>query len=252
MVSGSPICKIITVNVDENLTKDSHSYNSEKYVKRRNYVNEEILPALCTIIPATLYNAVTPDDLIINENSATCFFQNIKFKIGLDWNNNKLVSKYLISLFLTNYKLWVECCTLQQSLLILEDDLCIKTDTLTNLSRDLILFNSPKYNQKPSALYLQANCPWRKGYPLKTYPFAWKNYFLRRKLIKVPRKHSDMSGTIALLINPKAAEACIEFTHEIGIHAIDQFYTHCMFRNLLSMYIQPDWESDFGLNVDLQ
>jgi hypothetical protein len=248
----SPICKIITVNANVNLNEHSHSFNSIKYVKRRKYVEETILPAMQTIIPTALYNAVTPDDLIINENSATCVFESNQFKIGLDWNNNKLVSKYLISLFLTNYKLWMECCNLQQPILILEDDLCIKSGTLNNLSRDLTLFNEPKYSQKPSILYLQANCPWRKGYPLKTYPFSWKNYFLRRKLIKVPYTHGDMSGTVAILINPKAARNCIDFTHKIGIHAIDQFYTHCIFRKLVSMYIQSDWKNSFGLNLELQ
>ncbi len=249
---SKPICKIITVNANVDLKEHSHSFASIKYLKRRKYVEEEILPKMSTIMETTLYNAVTPDDLIINENSATCLFENNQFKIGLDWNCNKLISKYLISLFLTNYKLWIECCTLRQPLLILEDDLCIKSRTLTNLSNDLVLFNASKYNKKASVLYLQANCPWRNGNPIKTYPFSWKNYFLRKKLVKVPYKHRGLCGTVAILINPKAAKACIDFTHEIGIHAIDQFYMHCMFRKLIFMYIQSDWKNGFGLNLELQ
>lgn len=252
MVFQTPICRIITVNANGDLNEQSHSFASVKYFKRRKYIEEDILPAMRTIMPTTLYNAVTPDDLIINENSATCLFENINFKIGLDWNYNKLVSNYSISLFLTNYRLWIECWTLQQPLLILEDDLCIKSGTLTNLSNDLTLFNTSKYNQKPSVLYLQANCPWRQGYPIKTYPFSWKSYFLKRKLIKVPQNHRDMSGTVAILINPKAAKACIDFTHEIGIHPLDQFYTLCMFRKLIFMYIPSNWENGFGLNLEFQ
>jgi hypothetical protein len=248
----TPICRIITVNANIDLNEHSHSFASVKYFKRRKYVEEEILPSMRTIMPTALYNAVTPADFIINEDSATCIFENNKFKIGLDWNYNKLVSKYLISLFLTNYKLWIECCTLQQPLLILEDDLYIKSRTLANLSNDFVLFNASKYNRNPSVLYLQANCPWRKGYPVKTYPFSWKNYFLRRRFIKVPHTHRDMSGTVAILINPKAAKVCIDFAHEIGIHAIDQFYMHCMFRKLIFMYIQSDWENGFSLNLELQ
>jgi hypothetical protein len=61
-----------------------------------------------------------------------------------------------------------------------------------------------------------------------------------------------MSGTAAILITPKAAKACIDFSHEIGIHAIDQFYMHCMFRKLIFMYIQSDWKNGFGLNLELQ
>jgi hypothetical protein len=252
MILETPICKIITVNANGNLSEDSHFYTSVKYFKRRKHIEEDILPAIRTIIPTTLYNAITPDNLVINENSATCLFENRKFKIGLDCNYNRLVNIYLISLFLTNYNLWIECCTLQRSFLILEDDVCIKSETLTNLSSDLVLFNSSKYNQKPSILYLQANCPWRKDYPVKTYPFSWKNNFLKRKLIKVSHKHRDLCGTAAILINPKAAKACIDFTHEIGIHAIDQFYMNCMFKKLIFMYIQSNWQNGFGLNLKLQ
>ena len=55
-----------------------------------------------------------------------------------------------------------------------------------------------------------------------------------------------MSGTAAILINPKAAKACIDLTHEIGIHAIDQFYIHAMFRKLIlrgrfSVHHQFSW-----------
>jgi len=250
--SETPICRIITVNAGIASNQHSHSFGSVKYFKRRKYVEEEILPSMRTIMPTILYDAVTPADFIISENSATCIFENNNFKIGLDWNYNKLVGKYLISLFLTNYKLWIECCTLQLPLLILEDDLCIKSRTLANLSSDFVSFSAPKYNQNPSVLYLQSNCPWRKGYPAKSYPFSWKNNFLRRRFIKVPPTHRDMSGTVAILINPKAAKACIDFTHEIGIHAIDQFYMHCMFKKLIFMYIQSDWENGFGLNLELQ
>lgn len=252
MAFDSSICKIITVNADGDLSDNSHSHTSVKYFKRRKFIEQNVLPAMLTIMPTILYDAVTPDNFAINENSATCFFENNMFKIGLDWNYNKLVNEFQIALFLTNYKLWTECYTLQKCLLILEDDLSIKTETLTNLSNDLFLFNSRKYNKKPSILYMQANCPWREGYPIKTYPFASKNYFLRRKLIKVPHRHQDMSGTVAILINPKAAKACIDFSREIGVHAIDQFYTHCMLKKIISMYIQPQWENGFSLNVELQ
>ncbi len=252
MVLSTPVCKIITVNANGNLSNSSHAHTSVKYFKRRKYIEEKILPAMRTVMPATLYNAITPNDFLLHENSATCSFENIEFKLGLDWNSNKYVKKFEISLFLTNYKLWVDCCSLQHPLLILEDDIVLNNRTLNNLSVDLEVFNRSKYIENPSILYLQANCPWRKGYPIKTYPFPWKLLLSRGRLIKVPYKHRDMSGTAAIFITPKAAKACIDFSHEIGIHPIDQFYMHCMFEKLIFMYIQSDWKNGFGLNLDLQ
>lgn len=177
MLLKTPVCKIITVNASGTLNEQSHSFASIKYFKRRKYVEEQILPKMSSILPTTLYNAVTPNDFVIDEDSKTCYFDNVKFQIGLDWNSNKYISKYLISLFLTNYKLWIESCEHNQSILILEDDLVINSQTLNNLSTDLNGFIIPKFLNKSSILYLQSDCPWRKGYPTKNYPFRWRLFF---------------------------------------------------------------------------
>jgi len=237
---------IISVNTDKiEESSDNHSHNSEKYRRRRDYIKKEIIPKI-DFCQFEIFDAITPDLFKIEGNSI--LYKDIVFKRGIDWNSKSYPHIYLNSITLTSYFLYKKCIEINKPIFILQDDFLIKDDSINNIKDSINDFLNIK---NPSILYLQSECPWMNGLPIRDYPEG--------TLLKVSNNLSlidsnwyDLAGNVGYVINVEGSKIMINIIEQLGLSNDDQLTTIAMKNKLLEVYTCNNYKKMILLNRDLQ
>jgi len=245
--------KGFAIHINEKSESKAHR-GSENYYSRRNILLNETLPKLKSIgIKVSLHDAILYETLKYDRSNEHLNFNN-KIEINFKRKKYKLDNPhpigFEIALLLGHLHLWIKCVKLNESILIIEDDvLIIDNLSLSNIHNSIIDF---KNIDEPALLYLQSTTPSteKPKRTLKNYNadilFNFSQY-----LFRVSNEHYDWSGTAAYVINPKGAEKLIERVNDIGIMTPDGFIHRAFQERRLNPYIPKDYKNNFLLHPDL-
>ena len=244
--------KGFVIHINEKSESKAHR-GSENYYLRRNILINETIPTLKKIgITIKCHDAILYENLKYNRLNEHLFFNpnaELNFKRKKYKLDNPHPIGFEIALLLGHYQLWNKCIKLNESILILEDDVIIDNFGLYNIHNAIIDFN---IIDEPALLYLQSTTPSteKPKRTLKNYSsdilFNYSQY-----LFKVSNNHYDWSGTAAYVINPKGAEKLIEKVNDTGIMTPDGFIHRAFQERKLNPYIPKDYRNNFLLHPDL-
>jgi len=245
--------KGFVIHINEKSESKAHR-GSENYYLRRNILLNETLPKLKSIgIKVSLHDAILYESLKYDRSNEHLYF-NPKIEINFKRKKYKLDNPhpigFEIALLLGHYQLWNKCIKLNESILILEDDIIIENDNNLNIINNAII--DFKNIDSPALLYLQSTTPSteKPKRSLKNYSYdILFNY--SEFLYKVNNDHYDWSGTAAYVINPKGAEKLIERVNDIGIMTPDGFIHRSFQEKRLNPYIPKDYRNNFLLHPEL-
>lgn len=236
---------IISVNSEIVENSDNHSHNSLKYKKRREYIKESIIPIL-DFCDVEIFDAITPDDFEIDGDKI--IYKNKNYKRGIDWNSGTFPNIYLNSITLTSYQLYKKSLYLDQPIMILQDDLYIPDENIENIKKSIDDFLKI---ESPAILYLQSECPWMDGLPIRKYP---KNILTKvtDSISIIDKNWYDLAGNVGYVINKKGSEKMIQLIDQLGLSNDDQLTTICMKNDIISVYISSKYDKMILLNKKLQ
>jgi hypothetical protein len=130
----------------------------------------------------------------------------------------------------------------------MEDDAVLPIENVENIK---LCINEFLKIEDPAILYLQSECPWMKGFPIRKFPPGVLTEY-SEKLNKISSSWYDIAGNTCFMINPEGSLKMIELINNIGICPADQLTTIAMNSNLLEVYIPKDNENMILLNKKLQ
>ncbi len=239
---------VISVNHTEELVEDSfsHSDKSLKYKLRREYVIENIIPSLKDISQVDIFDAIKPCDFEINQESVK--YKNTFYKVGKDKNYGTNCNEFQTALSIGFLELYRKSVVENLPLLLMEDDVVIPEKNIENIKNSI---NDFLLIREPSILYLQSECPWMEGLPIRVFPEGSLLPYSKH-LNRIHPKWYDIAGTACFMINPSGAKAMIELINVVGLGAADQLTTLAMNNNLISVYISKDNKNMALLNKNLQ
>lgn len=236
---------VISVDSELDNKVDNHSHKSIKYKKRRDYIKNELLPKLsfCNI---EIFNSITPDKFeIIGDR---ILYDSIFYKRGMDWNSKKYPELYLNSITLTSYFLYKKCIEIDSPILILQDDLFIPDENIINIENSIKDFIKI---DKPAILYLQSECPWMQGFPIRNYPQGVLKK-VSSHLSIINSEWYDIAGNVGYVINKKGAEKMISLIDSLGLSNDDQLTTIAMKNKIIEVYVSNESDKMILLNKKLQ
>jgi len=237
---------VISVNCDDFDDVMSHSHKSIKYKLRREDVIKNLIPSFKEICDVKIFDAITPNDFVINNDKL--LYKDFEIKRGIDKNYNIYCDEYQNSIsigFFILYKKAVEC---DINLLLMEDDAVLPIENVENIKLSI---NDFLKIEDPAILYLQSECPWIKGFPIRKFPPVVLSEY-SENLNRILPSWYDIAGNTCFMINSEGALKMVELINDIGLFPADQLTTIAMNSNLLEVYIPKDNENMVLLNKKLQ
>lgn len=208
-----------------------------KYVGRKNYVKNTLLPQLLSLgLDCEISPAVTPRDVIKGAHDFVTY-KGCNFR----YNNGSAEN------FLSNYNIWKECLEINESILILEDDVQLILVNEFNTMNAIREWESYA-DESSDILYLLSSVPYLQG-RLKDYPHA--EPLKGRGLVLVEHSWRDFAGTAAYAVSPESALSLTMLCEDIGIGPTDQFLQAAINRRLVNCIIPRDYQNCFTLHPEL-
>lgn len=242
---------VISVNCseNENIEENNHDYRSVKYKKRRKYIGEHIIPSLSEFCEVQIFDAVTPKDFFYLDHRI--IYKNKFLKRGIDRNTKKYPSDSMVSNSLSFYELFLMSKKENITVFLMEDDAFFPNEkNILNVKKSIQEFLKINYTF-PSMLYLQSVCPWRNGFPVKTYPnevLIDANEFFN----KIRHDWYDIAGNTGLVVNPAGSQVLLEVFDNEGVFNPDQITTFAMNNKLIDVYIPKNNKDMVEVNKELQ
>jgi hypothetical protein len=237
---------VISVNCGEIEESNSHYHKSIRYKLRRDHVINFLIPSFKNICDVKIFDAITPDDFL--SNGANILFNEFELKRGIDKNYGSFCDDFQVSLSLGYYILYKLSSEKKIPLLLMEDDAVLPIGNIENIRESIDDFIKIEH---PAILYLQSECPWMRGLPIRKFPNGVLSEY-SKNLNLISSSWYDIAGTTCFMINPMGSLKMVGLMNEIGIGAADQLTTRAMNTNLLKVYISKDNENMVLLNKDLQ
>lgn len=223
------------------------SHKHSKYVRRKQYVDEVLLPALGKINyfrTVEVFPAITPDDFVQSEHAITYKQVQLNFQGTFPAN------------FLSNYVLWKECVEKNKTMLILEDDAFLPSQNIQT-----IISAIEQYEKLPSLnsiLYLLSQCP--QNTQMKEYKksklISFNDNFFEwipdRTYTSSDDLYEDVSGTAAYVVTPTVAKLLCEFAEKTGAECTDRFVGRACSENKISIFIPNQFDKLFLLHEQLE
>jgi len=237
---------VISVNCDDIIDIMDHSHKSVKYKLRREDIINNLIPSFKDICDVKIFDAITPNDFVINNDKI--LYKDSEIKRGIDKNYGTFSDSFQVSLSLGYLELYKKSIDNNISLLLIEDDAVLPIENTENIKKCI---NDFLKIETPAILYLQSECPWMKGFPIRKFkPGSLIDY--NENLNKISPSWHDIAGTTCFMINTKGSLKMIELINNIGTFPADQLTTIAMNNRLLEVYIPKDNENMILLNKKLQ
>ncbi len=189
-------------------TPPCNHYQHSKFVRRRQYVDETLIPQIKRLgFDTEMFPAVTDADFHI-EGKEVCY-QDLRFTIEYG----------SAGCYLSHVMLWRYCVAANVTLFVLEDDA-----KLPAAHEQTIVDAVKRYDQLSDTgdlLYLQGQLPYHPT-GIHEYPPHILNMVPGTSLKRV-WPINDMAGTAAYAVKPKAAAKLLARTNGRPIHAVDGF-----------------------------
>ena len=196
----------VTSPPDPNVNCNHHRHS--KYTVRRQHVENTLLPQLKRMgfDSAEIFKAVTEEDFTWKDGIIS--WKSLHFDIGPGIPGN----------FISHYALWDICVALNSALLILEDDALLPQTSEADVREAIDQYD--KLPDTGSILYLQSQVPYLpnsiKSYHSSTFAYQCGS------LVGLGTC-SDMAGTAAYCIRPKAASVLMARALALGTNPTDCF-----------------------------
>ena len=212
------------------------SHKHSKFVIRRKYVEEILLPQMSGLVMAKIFNAVVPEQLKLSTENGLTYATLCDIKIR--------VREGIFANFASHFLLWQECISLNKCVLILEDDAYLPTQNVAVVSDSLQKYEMEHFSEN-SLLYLQSQIPSTPH--LHTYTSEPSKNLL--KLIHT----GDLSGTAAYCVNPTVAKTLIKIALREDLRAgfyqaTDGFVHSCQYDKFLDVLLPKDNSHCFMLH----
>lgn len=243
------ISRIIHLS-EESVTRASSGRSSETYFNRKKFLLSDTIPKLKALnISASFFDAIPYPDLEFDRGYEHGTHSP---KVSIQYTNrsylvdNPFPSAWELSLYLGHYSLWQESIDLNALILILEDDVLIKQDSLSILMASIHDFNRIT---DPAILYLQSTTPYiRPAIQLKSY--SHERLVRLDSLYRVNNDHCDWSGTAAYVVNPLGASKLIERGNTIGAKCSDGFIHRAIQEKYVDAYIPVQYTRGIHLHPE--
>lgn len=132
--------------------------------------------------------------------------------------------------------------------MILQDDLYIPDENAENIKKSIDDFLKIEI---PGMLYLQSECPWKEGFPLREYPSgALKR--ITDNISMVDKNWDDLAGNVGYVINRQGAKEMIDLIDRLGLSNDDQLTTIAMKAERINVYVSSRYDKMILLNKKLQ
>jgi GR25 family glycosyltransferase involved in LPS biosynthesis len=237
---------VISVNCDDIIDIMDHSHKSVKYKLRREYVIKNLIPSFKDICDVKIFDAITPNDFVVNGDRV--LYKDFDIKRGIDRNYNIYCNEYQNSISIGFFVLYKKSIEYDINLLIMEDDAVLPIENVKNIKKCIDDFIKIDH---PSILYLQSECPWMDGFPIRKFPPGVLSEH-SENLNRILPSWYDIAGNTCFMINPAGSFKMIELINNIGMFPADQLTTIAMNSNLIEVYIPKDNENMILLNKKLQ
>jgi hypothetical protein len=237
---------VISVNCDDIIDIMDHSHKSVKYKLRREDVIKNLIPSFKDICDVKIFDAITPNDFVVNGDKL--LYKDFEIKRGIDKNYGTFSDNFQVSLSLGYLELYRKSVENNISLLLIEDDAVLPIENIENIK---YCINDFLKIEDPAILYLQSECPWMKGFPIRKFPPVVLTEY-SEKLNKISPSCYDIAGTTCFMINPAGSSKMIELINNFGVFNADQMTTKAMNNKLLEVYIPKNNENMILLNKKLQ
>lgn len=238
---------VISIDVKPKESECSdHDFRSVKYKLRREYVTQKLIPSFAPISDIEIFNAIVPTEFRFEGESV--IYGEISFKRGKDRNNNKECSVFQTSLSIGFWHLYRKSAESGSPILIFEDDAMVPESSMDTIRRAIDSFLKI---EGPAMLYLQSQCPWKEGLPIRKFR---EGMLIDRgeELNQIEKSFSDIAGTTCFMINAEGSRKMIELIEEVGLGAADQLTNRAMNEQRIAVYIPKDNENMAFINKDLQ
>lgn len=242
-------CKIIHSSPER--SDRSSMRPTQNYLNRRNFLFENTLPALAQMnIDASFFDAIMYLDLDF-DRSLEGVTHDPKKRIEHNGRfyliDNPFPSAYEIALCMGHLSLWEYCINIGKPLLIMEDDVLVKTEYSNNILSSISEFCDIT---DPAILYLQATHTDTPN-PKTKLKYYDPNFLEKRStLFKVSSSYYDWSGTAAYAVNPSGAKKLIERSELAGIRTPDGFVHRAISEKYLDPYIPVQYTNSVLLHPD--
>lgn len=212
----------------------SHHQHS-KFVLRRKYVEQVLLPQMQNLQIGTvkIFPAITPRNFttIYEEGKIFGKYEDYKIQVHFGCFGN----------FMSNFIIWKECISIDEPILILEDD------ALLPLANQEIIVNAiRKYEQQHfdenAILYLLSQIP---SQPTQLHDYYGK--MQHKNLIRLIDT-ADLSGTAAYCVNPFSARTLIDRAVKNGMLPTDGFIHTAQKERTLDVLFPVEYKKCFMLN----
>lgn len=243
------IGKIIHASLSDSIKSSMRP--SQNYLDRHDFLVNHTIPLLLKLgVSASFFNAIMYSDLDFDrafEGNSYSPKKNLKFN-GLDYIlDNPFPTGYEIALCLGHASIWNMCIELGESILVMEDDIMLKSEYLDNLRNAISNFQEIS---DPAILYLQSTdtCTPNPKNRLKAYNQS--HLMPIGSLFNVDRAHSDWSGTAAYVVNVNGAKQLINRSQTVGLRTPDGFIHRAISENYLDVYIPQKYSEGILLHPD--
>jgi len=228
-------CRIISVanpTAAAGIDPPCTDYRHSKFVRRRRYVQDVLLPQMAGLGDAAIFDAVTDADFtILPGTPAVVTYRDVRLTVDYGSTGN----------LLSHLMLWRECVAAGRPLLILEDDAELPAGHEVAVAVALDAFGSTVYDG-PAVLHLLSAVPWhptaRKEFP-DGEPFGLH-------LIRL-RSAGDLSGTAAYAVNPAGAAALLGEAERLPTLPTDGFIDRAFRACVLDVFVPADYRRGFTL-----
>jgi len=238
---------VISIDVKPKESECSdHDFRSVKYKLRREYVTQRLIPSFSSISNIEIFNAINPSEFRFEEDRV--IYSERAFKRGKNRNSEKECSIFQTSLSIGFWHLYNKSVELDSPVLLFEDDATIPESSLNTIKSAIDSFLKI---EGPAMLYLQSQCPWKEGLPIRKFREGTLHSHCDT-LNKIEKSFNDIAGTTCFMINSEGSRKMIELIEEVGLGAADQLTNRAMNEERLAVYIPKDNENMAFINKDLQ
>ncbi len=174
-------------------------YRHSKFVRRRQYVETQLLPQMAALLPTTIFPAVTDADFIVSGDDV--IYHDVRLRVREGSTGN----------FLSHLSLWRECTA---PMLILEDDAELPPANAPNV---MYAVNRFAQYSGPAVLHLLSAMPYLEHGTKDFGDTIPEGGML--KVVSAP----DLSGTAAYAVNHLGAEVLFHAALRDGTLPTDGF-----------------------------
>lgn len=205
-------------------------YRHSKFVKRRQYVEQRLLPQMSHLMHAEIFDAVTDEDFGVADGMVYYGEKGLKINAGNTGN------------FLSHLGLWEWCVQEGDQLLILEDDAELPDENQRGV---LFALETFEHYDKPAVLHLLSAIP---SLEHETKNFRdWKMITVAGRTLLRLEKCSDLSGTAAYAVNPAGAEVLAAAALRDGTLPTDGFIHRAFERREIDVLVPENYRRMFFL-----